>query len=180
MVSLNAFANRPAMCDSEKNADLIGCAEHYHSLADKKLNEKYKELSQILSSADKALLKSSQRDWLKFRDAHCSEHDPNFGAQGVEAKIDFLSCKIRLTNARTFELQALLDDGSSDVYDNALSKISVLYAKKSTDLIKKEVVAAGKGDRFFDEYAKKNCELSASLSQEPEETCLSRVYFIGK
>ena len=73
---------------------------------DKLLNDSYKSLSQTLDKKDTALLKQSQRKWIKWRDDTCvraqTKVNRNHGTFGSSVRDD---CLISLTEKRTSEIQ---------------------------------------------------------------------------
>jgi len=64
-------------CNSKDNSnlDMQDCATAYAKRSDKKLNEYYSKLRNILTDDEKEKLKTAQRNWLKFRDSELKIYD---------------------------------------------------------------------------------------------------------
>lgn len=74
--------------------------------ADIKLNKTYKKLMSGLDSGSKSLLKSSQREWIDWRDEKCDQVQEESGCQNSSCNgVAHDICIIDLTNQRTQELE---------------------------------------------------------------------------
>lgn len=74
--------------------------------ADIKLNKTYKKLMSGLDSGSKSLLKSSQREWIDWRDEKCDQVQEESGCQNSSCNgVAHDICIIDLTNQRTEELE---------------------------------------------------------------------------
>lgn len=89
----------------QANSDIYNPHDDYLN-EDKLLNDSYKSLSQTLDKKDTALLKQSQRKWIKWREDACiraqTKVNRNLGSFGSSARDD---CLITLTEKRTSEIQ---------------------------------------------------------------------------
>lgn len=78
--------------------------------ADEDLNRVYRDAMARLSEPAKTSLRDQQREWIKVRDAECSEEKiagQMQGAGGTAVTVEIVSCKARLTEKRVGELRAL-------------------------------------------------------------------------
>jgi uncharacterized protein YecT (DUF1311 family) len=114
LVSLSLFFAVPlhaeAMvdCKSPKyTPEFNFCSEQAYKAADKKLNDTYKKAQTALSDEDKQALLSIQRDWLKLRDQHCNLETKET-KQGTAWYQFHMDCQTRLTQARTVDIESLL------------------------------------------------------------------------
>lgn len=103
-------------CDNANTtAEMVTCADQEFQQADQQLNTAYQALRQDLDGPAKALLKSAQLSWIKFRDNHCRfERDKARG--GTIAPLMEIGCLTTLTQHRTIQLQAgdpMLDESAS-------------------------------------------------------------------
>lgn len=95
--------------------DMNFCAAGELEKADAELNEVYKKalaaIPEMASDAPydakswQAALRASQRAWVTFRDAECSDHVAMFWTGGTGATVEILGCKTEKTEARTKELK---------------------------------------------------------------------------
>ncbi|MEG3858507.1 lysozyme inhibitor LprI family protein [Microcoleus sp. herbarium12] len=95
-------------CDRPQgDAQVRACIRLKYELADKRLNEVYKQLIAKLSKEEKALLSESQLGWIKQRDNTCEfEVYKNRGGSGFQGF--FNECLERVTKQRTAELEKYL------------------------------------------------------------------------
>jgi uncharacterized protein YecT (DUF1311 family) len=95
-------------CDRPQgDAQVRACMRLKYELADKRLNEVYKQLIAKLSKEEKALLSESQLGWIKQRDNTCEfEVYKNRGGIGFQGF--FNECLERVTKQRTAELEKYL------------------------------------------------------------------------
>lgn len=112
----DADGNSPVDCDKAiSTQEMNMCANQYYENADITLNEVYKKaIAAIPEMATdepydakhwEEALRASQRAWVAYRDAECSNHIPMFWTGGTGATVEILSCLAEKTKARTKELQ---------------------------------------------------------------------------
>jgi uncharacterized protein YecT (DUF1311 family) len=96
-----SFQCRPDGNQQEMNA----CAFRDHEVADRALNQTYKELMSQLPEGKQRDLRQQQRAWLKKRDSHCwAEAKPSEG--GSIWAFEYYGCLRFTTERRTKELQS--------------------------------------------------------------------------
>jgi uncharacterized protein YecT (DUF1311 family) len=81
-------------------------ASEYES-ADKALNEAYKAAMARLDTDAKAALRTSQRAWIKKRDAECKPNPTAGIGPGSAGALDSLACQTTMTAKRIDEIRAL-------------------------------------------------------------------------
>ena len=86
-------------------AELVQCLERQFSRADAALNRQWPEtLTALPAGAER--LRTAQRAWLTYRDAHCATEIP--AVASVETRnLEGVLCRTRLTESRTRELAEL-------------------------------------------------------------------------
>lgn len=106
-------------CDrnDESQSGMNICAQEDYEKADAALNKVYGKVVGALSddAHAKDLLKKSQRAWIAFRDAECDfQTVDNEG--GTIYPMVYVGCQQSLTEARTKQLQSVLDcsEGNGD------------------------------------------------------------------
>lgn len=94
-------------------ADMLACAGRRFEVADRELNRVYRVLIGRLGDGRREQLRSAQRAWLQFRDAHA-----RFAAQAMEggslAGVIELSERAAATEDRTAQLKAWLPQAPGD------------------------------------------------------------------
>ncbi|MGH8045907.1 MAG: lysozyme inhibitor LprI family protein [Chthoniobacterales bacterium] len=120
-IALAAFT-LPAIAQTQVEMTDEAAADFKKS--DAKLNAAYKKLRATLDEDGQAKLKTAQKAWLAYRDAEAAlEAAPNEG--GTIYPMVFANVKTRLTDARTEELDAIInsddekDDADTDANGNA-------------------------------------------------------------
>ena len=95
-------------CDRPQgDVEVRACIRLRYELADKRLNDVYKQLIAKLSKEEKALLSESQLGWIKVRDNTCEfEVYRNCGGSGFQGFLN--ECLGRSTKQRTAELEKYL------------------------------------------------------------------------
>jgi len=95
-------------CDRPQgDVEVRACIRLRYELADKRLNEVYKQLIAKLSKEEKALLTEAQLGWIKQRDNSCEfEVYRNRGGSGFQGFLN--ECLERATKQRTAELEKYL------------------------------------------------------------------------
>ncbi|WP_112312349.1 lysozyme inhibitor LprI family protein [Pseudogemmobacter bohemicus] len=129
MIALMAFAGGVGQAQAQEidcatamvQADLNQCAAAEWEAADQLLNQRYKEAMALLRDWDADLpdtlkggaeaLREAQRAWITYRDAACAAEGYPMRGGSAEPLLVY-GCKARLTEARTKDLEGLLD------YDN--------------------------------------------------------------
>ncbi|MET0649756.1 MAG: lysozyme inhibitor LprI family protein [Pyrinomonadaceae bacterium] len=84
-------------------AEASGCAHREYQAADAELNKAYNRLAAILDADEKALLKTSELAWIKYRDADCTFESSQYAGGTMRPMIESF-CLTRVTKARTAEL----------------------------------------------------------------------------
>ncbi|MDQ2096192.1 MAG: lysozyme inhibitor LprI family protein [Tychonema bourrellyi B0820] len=92
-------------CDRPQgDVEVRACIRLRYELADKRLNDVYKQLIAKLSKEEKALLAEAQLGWIKQRDNTCEfEVYRNLGGTGYQGFLN--ECLERMTKQRTAELE---------------------------------------------------------------------------
>ncbi len=95
-------------CDRPQgDVEVRTCIRLRYELADKRLNDVYKQLMAKLSKEEKALLAEAQLGWIKVRDNSCEfEVYRNRGGSGFQGFLN--ECLERATKQRTAELEKYL------------------------------------------------------------------------
>lgn len=120
LCALPAAAQEVDCANAMTQADMNQCAQAEWEAADHALNSAYKAAMALLRQWDDELptelkggadnLRLAQRAWITFRDAACAvEGYPMRG--GSAEPLLVLGCMTRLTEARTADLQALVEFG---------------------------------------------------------------------
>lgn len=79
--------------------------------ADLQLNTMYRALSKTLAADSSAMLRNTQRQWLKFRERKCSDLQEASGCDNSFCDgVEHDHCILELTQIRTFELKFFLKD----------------------------------------------------------------------
>jgi uncharacterized protein YecT (DUF1311 family) len=85
-------------------AEASGCAHREYLAADAELNKAYNRLAGILNEDEKALLKTSELAWIKYRDTNCVFESSQYAGGTMRPMIESF-CLARVTRARTAELK---------------------------------------------------------------------------
>lgn len=85
-------------------AEASGCAHREFKAADAELNRAYNRLAGILDAKEKALLKSSELAWIRYRDSNCAFESSQYAGGTMRPMIESF-CLTRVTRARTAELK---------------------------------------------------------------------------
>ncbi len=95
-------------CDRPQgDVEVRACIRLRYELADKRLNDVYKQLIAKLNGEEKALLSEAQLGWIKQRDNTCEfEVYRNRGGTGYQGFLN--ECLERMTKQRTAELEKYL------------------------------------------------------------------------
>ena len=85
-------------------AEASGCAHREYKAADAELNTAYNRLAAILDAEEKALLKTAELAWIKYRDSTCAFESSQYAGGTMRPMIESF-CLTRVTKARTAELK---------------------------------------------------------------------------
>lgn len=87
-------------------ASMVECTAAETKRQDVRLNKAYKNLMNTLSATRKKELQSTQRLWMKYRDANCNfYYDPNGGSI---VRVTSAGCFMDMTTERANELENFL------------------------------------------------------------------------
>lgn len=87
-------------------ASMVECTAAETKRQDVRLNKAYKNLMNTLSATRKKELQSTQRLWMKYRDANCKfYYDPNGGSI---VRVTSAGCFMDMTTERANELENFL------------------------------------------------------------------------
>ena len=101
---LNADAFEECNAENSSTDGMLNCTKEEIRYQDKQLNIKYKKLIEILEEDKKKELKTTQRAWIKYRDAKCIyEIDEDGGSIG--RILSEPACIAEMTKQRAEELQ---------------------------------------------------------------------------
>ncbi len=114
-ISLPAHASTD--CDkAEDQSTMTKCASDALAKVDKQLNENYKKIEKRLTDDEetKKLLVSSQRLWMKFRDAECNFATSTTSGGSIHPMM-VATCRAQLTTARNKQLSDYLNCEEGDL-----------------------------------------------------------------
>lgn len=86
-------------------AEITACLNRAFDRADAALNQQWEAALHALPSGAEQM-RTAQRAWLTFRDAHCRSVEPSVASAEIQAT-EGVICRTRLTQARTRELADL-------------------------------------------------------------------------
>jgi uncharacterized protein YecT (DUF1311 family) len=123
LLASSAHADDKIDCKSQNlnQMQLDQCAGMDFTAADAKLNALYKAMMAKYDAANGALLKSSERAWISYRDAEC-DYETNLTVGGTINPMMDTMCRTDKTNARIKELNAQLHCAEGDLSCNAPAK----------------------------------------------------------
>jgi uncharacterized protein YecT (DUF1311 family) len=96
---------------AQNQQEMNRCAAEEYKKADAELNKVYQQLLPKLEAPHKEKLKTAQRTWLAFRDAHCDYEAFIFEGGTMQPLIQY-SCLEAVTRDRTKQLRASLQENS--------------------------------------------------------------------
>ena len=103
------IAALPSCTDAITQTDMNSCAHQAYETVDAALNQTYQALTEELSTPEQNLLTDAELAWIKYRDKTCElEAAPYEG--GTIQPLVYSQCLSRMTENRTAELQAHLDE----------------------------------------------------------------------
>jgi uncharacterized protein YecT (DUF1311 family) len=92
-------------------AAMLDCVGAETKTQDNSLNANYALLVKRVAPTRKTALQEAQRAWLKYRDANCGYYaDPDGGSA---ARVEGVSCVMRMTAERASELGGLAKDAAA-------------------------------------------------------------------
>ncbi|AKP32124.1 lysozyme inhibitor LprI family protein [Yersinia aleksiciae] len=94
--------------------DMNQCANSEYKKADTELNRTYKQVLAKTSVAQRALLKSAQLTWIKYRDADCTFQSSATEGGSVHPMI-ISACLTHKTEERTAQLKSFLNCPEGDL-----------------------------------------------------------------
>ena len=104
-VSFNSYAN--CLSDAETASEMHNCLTSELEI-ERELMHKALEMTYETSSGDLLYeIRQSQRDWIKYRDTHCSIVRQRY-SQGDVGVIAFPLCLLDMTQLRTEELRTII------------------------------------------------------------------------
>lgn len=107
--SIDAWLEKCVASDSSTNG-MTKCAIEANTMWDKEMNRTYKELMKKLPEKQKTLLKQSQIQWVKFRDAEFNFINEFYGNfEGTIWQNILAGEKITVVKKRTLNLQVYLN-----------------------------------------------------------------------
>lgn len=108
----------PCLEDAVSTFDQVSCVGQETEFWDTRLNLKYNELRGAYMQQDRddpdsyiqmaPLLKSTQLQWIKWRDAKCKGFERNRFRGGTLGRVTGADCLMTMTATRVFELEDLL------------------------------------------------------------------------
>lgn len=108
LLSLPVFSDQLSTCIEETRgvtAVINSCLDAELSRQDARLNAAYQKALGRVAGENESRLRSSQRQWTKYRDASCDFIGSLTG--GTVDSIRYLECLVRETSHRANELEAL-------------------------------------------------------------------------
>lgn len=121
IVFFSAFSYGEGVCSNITNSIQVGlCAENKKNEADKYLNEQYSSLMGKINAEyinDVGLknelianVKTSQRNWIKFRDSNCKLYSSQIDNNSPAYQTTINECVARMSESRGKELASLAND----------------------------------------------------------------------
>jgi len=104
-------------CDGANNMKISACYESILDKTDKKMNSIYQRILSVSLQSDKdsknqwgyvKAIKSSQQDWIKFRDDECNFRTVSFEGGDIRGRL-YRECQIELTRSRINNLEMAFD-----------------------------------------------------------------------
>ena len=101
LVNSSAWSLSDDECDYSGNqSQMNACAERDYAIADKELNQIYKQLMSALAEPKKIALQKQQRSWLKDRDPKCHKEADDEAEGGSMWPMVYQSCRAKSTQER--------------------------------------------------------------------------------
>ena len=112
----------PCLQDAVSTNDMVSCTARETDFWDARLNVKYNELRGAYMQQDRdepdgyiqmaPLLKSTQLQWIQWRDAKCKGFEFNRFRGGTLGRVTGADCLMEMTAERVFELEDLLAEAA--------------------------------------------------------------------
>lgn len=100
-------------CENPLNTqDMNICAGQEYKVADRKLNQVYRQLQSRLSGKQKQRMTDAQLTWIKFRDANCDSERGQFEGGTMNSHVG-TTCLAGMTEKRKKELEEYLQNLNS-------------------------------------------------------------------
>jgi uncharacterized protein YecT (DUF1311 family) len=96
------------MAFSQTQAEMNQSAFEEYQKSDVELNKVYSQLLQKLDNDEKLLLIKAQKDWIKFRDSHCTFEVYVYEGGSMQPMM-YASCLRERTDARVKDLKDLME-----------------------------------------------------------------------
>lgn len=110
-VRLAAQDGEDACPQARTQRDLNVCAAQELARADSVLNARYQRLVRTMPAPQLELLRTSQRAWIRFRDAECAYRASAYAGGSMQPMVRS-SCLARLTEVRAAELGETVPEGA--------------------------------------------------------------------
>ena len=169
-----ANARSTAICDSTKHEDLVLCAESRYKESDSELNTIYRRAVTSLNRDTTDQLRSTQRQWILFRDAQCGPRG-NTEDFGAEAPIERLICLSSLTKDRVGEIKRILGSKESSAYYTVINSLLKSGFGSSPSEIRNRLAETSNEDPLWNDYVDQNCEIMNRISGEDIIDCKARM-----
>lgn len=105
----------PADCArAETQRQLTACAYRDFEVAQAAYAAGFRDISAVIDSAQRTLLRSAQTAWLQYRTAACDFEASGVRGGSIEALVK-LQCQTRLTRERTAQLRQHMSCNEGDV-----------------------------------------------------------------
>lgn len=115
VLSAAARAQEDVDCsDPQNTVEMRYCASQDFDAADQQLNSLYKQLTRRLEPEPLAILKSSQRAWVAFRDSECEFQAYWTKGGSISPQLE-IQCMAALTQARVKQLEAYVNCEEGDL-----------------------------------------------------------------
>lgn len=94
----------PTYLFAQNQSEMNEIANVKFKKADAELNKVYKQLMIILDKNEQQLLIQAEKDWLKFRDSHCTFEASQYEGGSIQPLI-YSTCLEELTKKRIIEIK---------------------------------------------------------------------------
>jgi uncharacterized protein YecT (DUF1311 family) len=106
LISITFFCNN---INAQTQLELNQNAAKKYQKSDAKLNQIYNQLMKISEPSEKKLLVQAQKNWLKFRDAHCNFEISAYQGGSIQPLI-YSDCLTECTETRIKQLKNALKE----------------------------------------------------------------------
>jgi uncharacterized protein YecT (DUF1311 family) len=110
-LSSNICSIAYAKCSQSDQLQAYDCMEQQLKVDKVKMNKVYQRIYQQYDTQNKTLLEKSQKAWLNYREAQCTELTGSlyYGAMGLASGFAHLDCEMNATQYRLKELNRLVE-----------------------------------------------------------------------